>query len=513
MLFFTAVYLLTLHPGPGGIINLGDSAKFQFLPRIGGIGHPPGNPLYLMLTYLAVRIPVPLEDYVKVNLFSALCGLVTLSFVFRTMVQVTSARATSALWPIGSVRTAVIGTIFLGLGPTFWLLSTEAEVYTLSSLCGSIAVYGAVRWMMARDRLAFGFGLFMWMVGFGNHLAIVSLGPALLFVVFYTRRDLKRPWSFLLWLLLGAAIGAGSYAYLWFRARQTLPYSEFAGPLDKQHFIDFVSAKAYQDALGHFELVDGIRFRLPTIPAELQKQWLWPLLLLVPFGISRLFRANRPVFVFFALLTTAQIAIPFYYAIPDPEGYFMPTFPFLALMLAGGVNTLWESAWRGPLLTGTAATFILLGAIRFSWFWQPKYSADLEMGAREGLTSFAYPTLFASIPEGADVVVPAGHYGGVELAIYYKMADSVVKRRHIGLVRFHWSEWDSRLLDVPVVYGDYVQTHVVCTVLKEDITKLKESGIPLQRVERVPYSRNFHEIQGAPIYCSGMPAPTPLGTK
>lgn len=504
MLFFTAVYLLTLHPGPGGIINLGDSSKFQFLPRIGGIGHPPGNPLYLMLTYAAVRIPLPLEDYVKVNLFSALCGLGTLSFVFRTMVQVTSLRAASALWPIGSVRTAVLGTIFLGLGPTFWLLSTEAEVYTLSSLCGAIAVYGAVRWLQARDRLAFGFGLFAWLVGFGNHLAIVSLAPALLWVVWQTRRDLKRPWSLLGFMLVGAAIGAGSYAYLWYRASQPLPYSEFAGPLDRQHFIDFVTAKTYQDALGKFHFVDGIRFRLPVIPEELQKQWLWPLLLLIPFGISRFFRANRAVFGFFALMTIGQLAIPFYYAIPDPEGYFMPVFPFLALMIAGGVNTLWESTWRGVLLTGTAATFITLGAIRFSWFWLPIYSADLNMGAHEGAVDFVFPTLFESIPEGADVVVPCGHYGGVELAIYYKMADSVVKRRHIGLVRFHWSEWDNRLLDVPVVYGDYVSTHVVCTVLKEDVAKLREGGVPLQRVERVPYSRNFHEIQGAPIYCTGM---------
>ncbi len=503
LVFFTAVYLLTLHPGPGGIINLGDSAKFQFLPRIGGIGHPPGNPLYLMLTYAAVRVPLPLEDYVKVNLVSAICGLLTLSFVFRTFSQMTLA-SPEGTWSLGAVRTAVLGTILLGLGPTFWLLSTEAEVYTLSSLCGAIAVWGTVRWLQARDTLAFGIGLFAWLVGFGNHLAIVSLAPALLWVVFQTRRDLKRPWSLLAFMLAGAAIGASSYAYLWFRAKQALPYSEFGGPLTKQQFIDFVTAKTYQDALGKFQFVDGVRWRLPVIPAELQKQWLWPLLLLIPFGISRFFRGNRTAFGFFALMTLAQLSIPFLYAIPDPEGYFMPVFPFLALMIAGGVNTLWESAWRSVLLTGAAATFITLGAIRFQWFWVPLYSADLNMGAHEGAVDFVFPTLFESIPDGADIVTPCGHYGGVELAIYYKMADSTVKRKHIGMVRFHWSEWDNRLLDVPVVYGDYLQTHVVCTVLKEDVAKLREAGVRLQRVERVPYTRNFHAIQGAPIYCTGM---------
>jgi hypothetical protein len=506
VVFFALVYVLTLHPGPGGHINLGDTAKFQFLGRIGGLGHPPGNPLYLMLCALVVRIPVPLEDYVKVNLLSAFCGVFALSFVFRTFVQITSNAARPDLWTIGAVRSAVLGTVLLGLGPTFWLLSTEAEVYTLSSLCSSAFIYGTVRWILERDRRAFAIGLFAWLVGCGNHLAIVALAPAFLFVVVQTRKDLRRPWLFLGALLCGAAIGASAYLYIWMRAKQPLAYSEFVGPLDKQHFIDFVTAKQYQAALGKMRFVDAVRYRLPTVLSELQKQWLWPLLLLAPLGISRFFRGSKNLVGFFGVMTVTELLIPVVYTIPDPEGYFMPVLPFVALMIAGGICALYDSEWRPWLLTGAAATFVLLGSIRFSWFWLASYGADINMAAHEGPIDFVFPTLFESMPEGSDFVVPCGHYGGVELTIYYKMADSTVRRKHIGLVRWHWSEWDSHLLEVPIVDGNYANSHVVCTVLSDDVKKLKDSGVALRRIERTPYWRNFQEVRGAPIYCTGMPA-------
>ncbi|HET6404966.1 MAG TPA: hypothetical protein VFH78_09990, partial [Candidatus Thermoplasmatota archaeon] len=48
-------YVVTRYPEVGGRVNMGDSAKFQFLARTLGIGHAPGNPLYLMVSALWVR--------------------------------------------------------------------------------------------------------------------------------------------------------------------------------------------------------------------------------------------------------------------------------------------------------------------------------------------------------------------------------------------------------------------------------------------------------------------------
>ena len=77
------IYVLTRYPDVGGRINMGDSAKFQFLARTLGIGHSPGNPLYLMASALWVRTPLPLADATKVTLLSSVFGLLTVALVGR----------------------------------------------------------------------------------------------------------------------------------------------------------------------------------------------------------------------------------------------------------------------------------------------------------------------------------------------------------------------------------------------------------------------------------------------
>jgi hypothetical protein len=205
-------------------------------------------------------------------------------------------------------------------------------------------------------------------------------------------------------------------------------------------------------------------------------------------------------------MTLAQLGIPFLYGIPDPEGYFMPALPVVALALASGLSALWESDLRAWLWGAAAAAFVALGAMRMQWFFLTEFSPDITLGAREGAVDFVFPTLFETIPEGSNFVVPCGHYGGVEVAIYYMLADETVRRKHIKFVRFSWSEWNDGLMPVTVVDETWAKTHVVCTVLKEDVQKLKDKGVPLQRLERTPYVRDWKEHRGAPLYCSAMSA-------
>src|SRR3954447_9607546 len=49
-----AVYLRTLFPGLGGG---GDSAKFQYVGSVLGTPHPPGYPLYVLVSFLFSRLP------------------------------------------------------------------------------------------------------------------------------------------------------------------------------------------------------------------------------------------------------------------------------------------------------------------------------------------------------------------------------------------------------------------------------------------------------------------------
>src|SRR5262245_37110333 len=75
-----AVYVVTLAPG---LIAITDTPKFQFIGRILGTAHPPGYPLYVMVSHLFGYLPVGTLAY-RINLMSAVfsataCGLIVVA--------------------------------------------------------------------------------------------------------------------------------------------------------------------------------------------------------------------------------------------------------------------------------------------------------------------------------------------------------------------------------------------------------------------------------------------------
>ena len=66
------LYLATLQPDFGGPE---DTPKFQFLGYVLGTAHPPGYPLYVLLSHLFVKLPIRTIAY-RANLFSAVMAAV-----------------------------------------------------------------------------------------------------------------------------------------------------------------------------------------------------------------------------------------------------------------------------------------------------------------------------------------------------------------------------------------------------------------------------------------------------
>src|SRR6185436_5265552 len=75
-----AVYIATLAPG---LIAITDSPKFQFIGRILGTAHPPGYPLYVLISHFFGYLPIGSLAY-RINLMSAVfsataCGLIVVA--------------------------------------------------------------------------------------------------------------------------------------------------------------------------------------------------------------------------------------------------------------------------------------------------------------------------------------------------------------------------------------------------------------------------------------------------
>ena len=111
-----AVYVRTLYPGLNGI---GDTPKFQFLGKILGTPHPPGYPVYLLLSWLFSQLPLGNLAW-RINLLSAVsaASAAALLFLLLRRLECRSLVAAAVALAFGFGRVAVVaGDAGRGLRP------------------------------------------------------------------------------------------------------------------------------------------------------------------------------------------------------------------------------------------------------------------------------------------------------------------------------------------------------------------------------------------------------------
>jgi len=111
------VYCLTMSPA----VTMEDSGLFISAAYFGGIAHPPGYPLYVMLGKLFVLIPIG-STALKVHLLSAVVATAACCCLYASQVILTRNRLI-----------AFIAALSYGLSATFWSFAIRAEVYTLNA--------------------------------------------------------------------------------------------------------------------------------------------------------------------------------------------------------------------------------------------------------------------------------------------------------------------------------------------------------------------------------------------
>ncbi|MFO7540593.1 MAG: DUF2723 domain-containing protein, partial [Chloroflexota bacterium] len=123
------VYLLTVSHAVGRA----DSFEFQVVAPQMGIAHPTGYPLFLLLGKLFTYVPISSVAW-RLNFAATLYGLVALSLLF-----------VSAYGLLKRPLPPLLGVILIGLTPTFWRESIEAEVYTLHAIFVAAALWLTLR--------------------------------------------------------------------------------------------------------------------------------------------------------------------------------------------------------------------------------------------------------------------------------------------------------------------------------------------------------------------------------
>lgn len=111
--------------------------------------HPPGAPLYTMLSRVFLLFFPQSYTAFGASIFSSLCGAFTVFFLFHLIVWLgkkmlvkTESEASNQML----ICSAVIGSLALVFSDSFWISSTEAEVYTLSTLLMAISFWAVTKW-------------------------------------------------------------------------------------------------------------------------------------------------------------------------------------------------------------------------------------------------------------------------------------------------------------------------------------------------------------------------------
>jgi hypothetical protein len=359
-LLLGAVYAATLLRGPG---HSGDTAEFQLAGRVLGTSHPPGNPGYLILNHVFTRA-FPLGSVAsRANLLSALFAIGAVLFLYASLRRLDVRR-----------RWAGAAAFTFGLTPTWWRYSVVAEVYTLHVLFIAAVFWALLCWHQTRRDRYFYLGCGLYAFSFGNHLSMVTLLPAVAFLVWATDRRAfvdRRRIAAVGGLIVLAAL---QYLYPLWRSRvPSTPYLAESTP-DLASLLPYVTGRQFHAAMFAAPLGDLFGKKIPAFLGL----WLaecWPLL---PFALLGAWAwRGRAAGGFLALAGVGTLVFALGYEIVDIEAYYLPVY-WLTAVCAGVGLTRAERLFRerspetqkrwAPLHPGWAlAAALPLAAAAVNW--------------------------------------------------------------------------------------------------------------------------------------------------
>ncbi len=194
------VYLATMEP----TASLWDCSEFIATSYKLEVGHPPGAPLFMMISRFFTIFAGPEKAAVMVNAMSCLSSAFCIMFLFWSITHLGRRlyrRRPEELTRVQSwtvLGAGLIGSLAYMFTDTFWFSAVEGEVYALSSLFTAAVFWAMLKWEDAADEphanrwlvlIAYLMGL-----SIGVHILNLLTIPALVFI-YYFRKYPKTTWK------------------------------------------------------------------------------------------------------------------------------------------------------------------------------------------------------------------------------------------------------------------------------------------------------------------------------
>lgn len=186
--FAFVMYMLTTAP----TVAFWDNGEFIAVGYILGIGHPPGSPVYTLISRLFSILPFP-NAAQAVNFESVVAASLAIVFLYLSMAKMArrwEGRVESAEQGLPTYVAGITACIFAAFSYSFWENALEAEVYATNMLVMASTLWLVLRWSevreVPRERRYLYLVIYLLALGVGVHMGCLLWAPAfLLFIIFF----------------------------------------------------------------------------------------------------------------------------------------------------------------------------------------------------------------------------------------------------------------------------------------------------------------------------------------
>ena len=181
------VYFFTMAP----TVSLWDCGEFIATSIIMGVPHPPGTPLYLLISNFFSQIPFLSDLGARVNLVSPIASALSIMLLYLIIVQlikIFTNKDTLSIYFSG-----LIASLTFAITDSQWFNAVEAEVYALSTFFTAVVVWLILKWASKFNTsnhikylilISYCIGL-----AIGVHLLNLLAIPFIALIIFYKLND------------------------------------------------------------------------------------------------------------------------------------------------------------------------------------------------------------------------------------------------------------------------------------------------------------------------------------
>ena len=373
------VYWYTLCPSLDNI-DCGELATAQATLSI---CHPTGYPLFMILGYLWLLVPLPFTKIYQANLLCAFwCAAGVTIFIYflqsvvanpsvwakRKKTKIPAPPKSAPAPVIESPNESVVllasamGGIVLAFSKTYWLQSNSVEVYSLHMVLVLAIIFCLSKAVTEKEPsknwLTFSVVLGL---GFTNHMAVTYILPAAAYVYFafygFRWKSVKPLGKLFLYSMIPIIL---LYGFLLWRSSQQPPLN-WGDPSNLTKLYRHVSGAQFGGAL--FNSVRVAEYNLINYLRSVPFEFAFGSLFFAVAGIPFVFTKARKLFYFLVISIGYSVLFSINYDVRDIYTYYLLSYIGFSVFIAFGIYAVLHWLMRNRLLflAGVVVTCGIIG--------------------------------------------------------------------------------------------------------------------------------------------------------